>query len=83
MDVRASWDTFNQQASLLAMASNSKSGACFFFTKDMSYIVKTIDQAEADLMRKILKDFQSELGANQPMASQLHHLWINPSAAVS
>lgn len=58
---------------MLAMASNSKSGACFFFTKDMSYIVKTISQAEADLMRKILKEYKAELQQNPD--SFLNRYW--------
>lgn len=45
------------EATLLEMSTNSKSGAFFFFTPDMRFLVKTVGHDEAKTLVEILPDF--------------------------
>ena len=45
------------QATLCPMFTNSKSGAFFFFTTDMSYLVKTVGPDEVKVLRDMLPQY--------------------------
>eukprot|EP01052_Picozoa_sp_SAG31_P008354 SAG31_NODE_420_length_15868_cov_11.896823_8_plen_2386_part_00 len=46
-----------EAATLLEMSTNSKSGAFFFFTPDMRFLVKTVGHDEAQTLTDILPDY--------------------------
>ena len=51
-------------ASLCPMFTNSKSGAFFFFTTDMCYLVKTVGADEVQVLRKMLADYLAHYERN-------------------
>jgi hypothetical protein len=52
------------QATLCPMFTNSKSGAFFFFTTDMSYLVKTVGPEEVKVLRDMLPDYLAHYERN-------------------
>ena len=42
---------------LIAKFSEGRSGAFFFYTKDMKYLIKTLQKSEAQLLLTTLKDY--------------------------
>lgn len=47
-----------------SMATNSKSGEFFFFAKDRRFLIKTVTDAEGQLLRSMLPKYQNHLRQN-------------------